>query len=173
MKLSKQTPAGITDYIGNFVYENETILYILTGYGRIVVDGTNYDNQYFIKDHLGNTRVTFNSSGTLLQEDSYYPFGMLLAGHSYMNPIQEVENKYLYNGKELQDDLGLDWYDYGARFYDAAIGRWHVVDPMAEKYIEMSPYVNCANNPLRFYDSDGMKIDSTNQAEFDRCQQVG
>ncbi|WP_455963931.1 RHS repeat-associated core domain-containing protein, partial [Bacteroides bouchesdurhonensis] len=63
---------------------------------------------------------------------------------------------YKYNGKELDQKNGLNWYDYGARHYDAAIGRWHVVDPMSEKYYLTDPYVYCGNNPIKRIDPSGM-----------------
>jgi RHS repeat-associated protein len=67
-------------------------------------------------------------------------------------------NAYQYNGKELNEDFGLNWNDYGARWYDASIARWNGVDQLSEKYSSMSPYNYVANNPLKFIDPDGRDI---------------
>jgi RHS repeat-associated protein len=120
---------------------------------------------------LGNVRVVFaaHSHGQpeLLQQTSYYPFGMTMQQQNFYSQ-NATENKYLYNSKELQDDQlagnTLEWYDYGARFYDATLGRWHVVDPLAEDYSSWSPYNYVMNNPLKFIDPDGMRVD---EYEFD------
>ncbi len=163
-KRAKQTktdasPLNQTDYIANFVYENNQLQFILTSEGRIMMqnEGT-YEYQYFLKDlpiaiGMGNTRITLSQNGTLLQEDAYYPYGMNIAGLSSAN--SSPENKYKYNGKELQDEFGLDWYDYGARMYDVQIGRWHVVDPLAEKFLWVTSFSYCLNNPINSIDPDG------------------
>ena len=156
-KISKVQADGSTlYYAGNFVYQGSSLKYILNEEGMVTTPSSNPVYLYSLKDHLGNTRLEVNNSGTVTQQTDYYPFGMALkiAGSS--------DNKYLYNGKELQDDalffgmVTLDWYDYGARFYDPALGRWHSVDPLAEKYDSYSPYHFSGNNPILFVDGNGM-----------------
>jgi len=84
--------------------------------------------------------------------DNYYPFGLTFNSYSRENA---TPNKYQYNGKELQSDLGLNLYDYIARQYDPAIGRFLSIDPLADKMRRFSPYAYAFDNPLRFIDSDG------------------
>jgi len=171
-KLRKQKRVDLTentntDYCGSFVYKNNELQYILTEEGRIVPDGGGFRYQYFLKDHLGNTRVMFDDNGDILQDDSYYPFCMAMAGLSFEDFPSSQPNKYLYNGKEMQDEFGLGWYDYeakqvrmdGARFYDAQLGRFHTLDTLSEEYSFQSPFVYGANNPIMFIDFMGMSPD--------------
>ena len=143
-----------TDYCGNIIYENGNVSRILTEEGYITFSGTTPVYHYYLKDHQGNNRVVINQSGTVEQVNHYYPFGGLM-GESTAGGVQP----YKYNGKELDRMHGLDLFDYGARHYDAAIGRWWTVDPLAEKYYSISPYVYCKNNPVRFVDPNGMWYD--------------
>ncbi len=98
--------------------------------------------------------MVLNQNGTVEQVNHYYPFGGLM-GESTAGGVQP----YKYNGKELDRMHGLDLFDYGARHYDAVIGRWNTIDPLAEKYYGISPYAYCGNNPVRFIDPNGMWYD--------------
>jgi RHS repeat-associated protein len=145
--------------------------------------GSEYAFSYVFqyKDHLGNVRMNYSQdpeTGQLkiLEENHYYPFGLKHRNYNSdkhkfefeddggpinLEIVLETEglvNKYKYNGKEWQDELGLNFYDYGARNYDPAIGRWMNIDPLAEKSRRWSPYNYCVNNPVYFIDPDGMEM---------------
>jgi len=105
-------------------------------------------------DANGDNQV---NSSEILEENNYYPFG--LEHKVYNNVVSNAEYPYKYNGKELQDELGLNWYDYQARNYDPALGRWMNIDPLAEQYRRWSLYNYCVDNPMRFVDPDGMGVD--------------
>jgi RHS repeat-associated protein len=113
-------------------------------------------------DHLGNVRLSYSDTSKnglieiteIVDESHYYPFGLKHSG--YVTAVPDPNYKYKYNGKELQDELGLNLYDYGARNYDPALGRWMNIDPLAEMSRRFSPYTYAVNNPIYFIDPDGM-----------------
>jgi RHS repeat-associated protein len=107
----------------------------------------------------------------ILEENHYYPFGLKHSSYNtdqarykkdidgisvVLRPTERNDYQYKYNGKEFQDELNLNWYDYQARNYDPAIGRWMNIDPLAEASRRYSPYTYCLDNPVFFIDRDGM-----------------
>ena len=139
-----------TDYCGNMIYENGQLSKILTDVGYITLANSTPTYHYYLQDHLGNNRVVIDEHGQVEQVNHYYAFGGLM-GESTGGGAQP----YKYNGKELDRMHGLDWYDYGARHYDAVLGRWMCVDPLAEKYDNVGSYIYCKNNPIAFMDMNG------------------
>ena len=159
--------ADSTDYIlgGSLTMRNGRIdkLQFDEGYCQAAAyDGnTGQDNftfYYYNRDHLGSVRQVVKAdrtaNGTVVQTMNYYPFGTQFCDGSADNNFQS--NKY--NGKEFDNMHGLNTYDYGARQYNPVLARWDRIDPMCEKYYDVSPYAYCANNPVRYIDPDGRKI---------------
>lgn len=138
--------ATTSDYCGNVLYENGTSKFLLTEEGYVTLADNKY--HYYLKDHQGNHRVVISQSGAVEEVNHYYPFGGMFASSASVQP-------YKYNGKELDMKKGLNWYDYGARHYDAALGRFTTVDPSSESYYNSSPYAYCLDNPENIVDPIG------------------
>jgi RHS repeat-associated protein len=143
-----------TDYSGMFIYKDDHLDYILTPEGRLKWDDhiNQFYAEYFIKDHLGNVRSVITSDPHLhyiVQGTDYYPFGQEIP------VLGASDNQIKYNSKELQTDAGLNWYDYGARFYDPVLGRFNSIDPKTEEYNSWSPYLYAGNNPINYIDLNG------------------
>ncbi|MBS4039820.1 MAG: RHS repeat-associated core domain-containing protein, partial [Flavobacteriales bacterium] len=180
---------SITDYIDAFQYNNDALQFFphAEGYINVLKNGDNvsdlvFDYVYQYKDHLGNIRLNYLKDGEtlkVLEENHYYPFGLKHTyNYSKFSPILEEDDsgiknrrvrqvpnsgyQYKYNGKEWQDELGLNFYDYHARNYDPAIGRWMNVDPLAENSRRWNPYNYAYNNPIYFIDPDGMQSQEFN-----------
>ncbi|WP_280790427.1 DUF6443 domain-containing protein [Pedobacter petrophilus] len=164
-KLAKTSNGNTRNYVNGIEYNGNAIDMIHTEEGIAQNNGGNYSYHYNLSDHLGNVRYTFdiyNGAVRRLQQDDYYAFGLRKASVG-------GTNKYLYNGKELQEELGQ--YDYGARFYDPVIARWNVIDPLAEKFYSVNPYNYTDNNPVNNIDPDGMETYYGQEAQ-DRFRQI-
>ena len=151
--IHKDSIANVTDYCGNVLYDNNVLHKVLTEEGFVTFENRVPVYHYFLQDHQGNNRMVIRQDSTAEEVNHYYPFGGLFGESTGMQ-----KQAYKYSGKELDINIGLNWYDYGARHYDAALGRWNAVDPMAEKYYGVSPYNYCLNNPIRNIDPDGKQV---------------
>ncbi|MCC8409341.1 DUF6443 domain-containing protein [Mucilaginibacter sp. UR6-1] len=146
-----------TEYIAGVQYTNTNVDFIQTEEGRALpLNDSVYSYEYTLTDHLGNSRVGFdiyNNAARLVQTNNYQPFGLEWTGNTIVSP----QNNYLYNKKELQENL-KNVYDFGSRFYDVVTGRWWGIDPKLEKYNHVSPYIYCLNNPIIFTDVKGEDV---------------
>ncbi len=150
-KLKRTVNGTLTDYVGGIQYENGQLQFVQTDEGRVLKSGSNWNYEYTLTDHLGNNRVTFDAASGKVGEEDYYPFGLNIHRQS-----RTANSKYLYNKKELQEELSQ--YDYGARFYDPVTARWTRIDNKAEAFEAVSPYAYAVNDPVNAVDPDGNLI---------------
>jgi RHS repeat-associated protein len=177
-----------TEYLNGFQYVNSLMQFFphAEGYVNATQNGAGYDYKYVFNytDHLGNIRLSYAEDPTskvlkIIEENHYYPFGLKHSGYNSdkmmyvrealvlkikpVTPFLKTSYDYKYNGKEWQDELGLNVYDYGFRNYDPALGRWMNIDPLAEESRRWTPYNYAYNNPIYFIDPDGQSSVSSEQ----------
>lgn len=163
MKLQKQykngsIPLSTVEYLGGFQYTNGALQFFPTAEGYVYRSGNTYKYMYLYTDHLGNTRLSYTdsdgdgviASSEIASNTDYYPFGMVHSGQ-YLDGLASGY-KYNFQGKEYQDESGLNWHDFGSRMYDPALGRWMATDPQNQF---ASPYLALGNNPLLYIDPNG------------------
>ena len=159
-----------TDYAGNFKYENNTLQFFNHPEGYVNNDNGAFKYVYQYKDHLGSIRLSYSdgdgngsvSQSEIIEENHYYPYGLKMRG--FNTGVSSLGNslaqKYKFNGMELDESFEtLNTYDFGARNYDPALGRWMNLDPLTEDMTRFSPYNYAFGNPVYYIDPDGMAPD--------------
>ena len=183
--LGKDWSLSRTEYRGNLVCADDSLKCILFDGGLIAMDGSSPEYLFFLRDHLGSVRVVARSDGKVVQVNHYYPYGMAYAsgrmsGNAEAHPVTGeggnvidgdleigggtggmelarpgASQPYRFLGNELYTSNSLGLYDFSARMYDPALGRFLSVDPMAERYSRVIPYGYCGGNPIRLVDQSG------------------
>src|SRR5690606_3031886 len=188
-EVNDGTQINTTAYQDGFQYSNNSLEFFPTAEGYVKTtrqSRSGYDFNYVFNhtDHLGNIRVRYTQhpvTGDLeiLQQDHYYPFGLKHEGYNNEHFVFSLESndgitlvpatltaedgyKYKFGGKEYQDEFDVNVYDFGARNYDAALGRWMNVDALSDFYLDWSTYNYALNNPVFYIDPDGNYVDVSN-----------
>lgn len=173
-KLKKTVSTGTaTEYSSGYVYENNTLQFFPHAEGYVMPDGNGWRYVYQYRDHLNNIRLSYtedpNGGLEIVEDNTYYPFGLKMRGfNGNVSPLgNNVAQKWKYNGKELDEDFGLNWYHYGFRMYDAAIGRFPSIDPISDQFPHVSTYNYAENEPIGSIDLHGLQRVKVNGKIFD------
>ncbi|HTN37156.1 MAG TPA: hypothetical protein VL053_08780 [Arachidicoccus sp.] len=151
----------VTTYINNGVYLNDTLQLFGTTEGRVRPVGTIFVNDYFLKDHLGNTRMVitddYSVSSPILEASSYYPFGLMQKGigMTASGSLHNYKNTFLK--QERNEDFGVDIYEFKYRMDDPQIGRFWQIDPLADDYTYNSPYAFSKNKIIGDIELEGLE----------------
>ena len=148
-------------YVGSLVYERPSsgqsleLESVEFDGGRFIKTSGGLEARYFVTDHLGSVRAVRTSSGEVVEQNDYYPFGLRWADSG----SSVSDNRYRYNGKEDLSFLKIPYTDFGFRQFDPKFRLgWNGADPLAEKYFPVSPYAFCAGNPVNLIDLEGQDI---------------
>ena len=163
----ESTGESVTDYCGPFIYEDGELTRINLENGYLSY--RSYSGQklevpeyvFYLRDHLGNNRVTMSANGGIYQIDHFYPFGLPM-GCSYNSAFQQ----WRFGGKEFDRTAGLDLYDFEARAYDPSTARFRSSDPQSETFAPFSGYTYCLNRPL-------MNVDPSGEVTYVRMNESG
>jgi len=180
LKKTVSSTGNSIEYAGNFVYEYGTLQFFNTPEGYVNANGGGYEYIYQYKDHLGNVRVSYTDDpsnpgqATIIEENNYYPFGGRHNGYNMGGDSSlgnDLAQMWKYNGKEFDESLGFETYDFGARNYDPWIGRWMNIDPATDLLEMSSPYVYALNDPTVYIDLDGeLPILINGRAACENCR---
>jgi len=140
-----------TDVAHERVFNTNPILIAEPGYVYIYVSN---ENTTPVDVYFDDFKVT-QAKSPVIEDQFYYPFGLLAQSFSKESSIP---NMYKYNGKELQDELNLGWYDYGYRIYLPELGKWNRIDDFSDKYHPLSPYNYTYNDPINYIDPNGDSV---------------
>ncbi len=175
-KLKKTVTQGgntsVTEYWDGFQYLQDNLQFFAQPEGYIAVgedvatSARTFNYVYSYADHLGNVRLSYSdldgdgsiTVAEIVKESNYYPFGLLHQG--YNNVVHAYGSMYNYGfgGKELQQENGIGWLDFGSRNYDPELGRWMNIDPQSGRYHSLSPFAAMGNNPIIFVDPNGEEL---------------
>ena len=129
------------------------------GYVELDTNGTPTSWNYYVTDHLGSTRKVVDSNNNVKETINYYPFGSEMKMQDPAQMAGDSWQPYRFTSKELDNQNGLNWYDFGARWFDVAgVPMWTSVDPLCEKYYHITPYSYCAGDPINKFDPDGREV---------------
>ena len=174
------TKVTTRNYIGDFIKTGNYTWEVPTDDGHIFIDTRNKikTHYYYVRDYLGSTRAVVDTAGVLLQTMNYYPSGV-----PFSRMEQESVTDRLHTGKPFLDMSGLGYYDNNARFLDILTGGFISRDALASSYPHLSPYANCANNPLIYIDptgndvwqidNHGYIVNAEENTEYDKLEMVG
>jgi len=156
------------DYFDRIEYRNDTLDAIYLFDAKVRHNNSNFDYSFYLKDHIQNTRVLFENDGSntpsIISEHHYYSFGSRFEGDFISNP----SSKYLFSTKEVNNDFGLGWSDFGYRFYmgDSGIPRFISIDPIAEKFPFVNPYNYAENKVPNGLDLHGLQLIDNKRAKI-------
>ena len=168
VKIKKQITDGssvtITEYAGNYIYENSNLQFFITEEGYVESNGSTYEYIYQCKDHLGNIRLSYSDSNNdgivtqseIIEENNYYPFGLKHKGYN-SNQGAFRDHKFEYQGQELTENFGFDLIEYSFRMYNPEIGRFIQIDPLAEDFEYNGSYNFAENRVIEAIELEGLE----------------